>query len=51
MSALAASALIVADGGGFMAAVETRVAAALDARTRCGKCIEACPIAEPAGLG
>jgi heterodisulfide reductase subunit D len=40
----------VADGGGFMTAVEARVAATVDACTRCGKCVEACPMAVPAGL-
>ena len=40
----------MADGGGFMAAVEARVAATIDACTRCGKCVEACPMVEPAGL-
>jgi heterodisulfide reductase subunit D len=39
------------DGGGdFMAAVKTRVEETLDACTRCGKCVEACPMVEPAGL-
>ncbi len=37
-------------GGGFMEAVQTRVAETLDACTRCGKCVEACPMVEPAGL-
>ena len=40
----------VADGGGFMVAVEARVAETIDACTRCGKCVEACPMVEPAGL-
>jgi heterodisulfide reductase subunit D len=37
-------------GGGFMAAVQARVEETLDACTRCGKCVEACPMVEPAGL-
>src|SRR5258708_18082968 len=37
-------------GGGFMEAVQARVAEPLDACTRCGKCVEACPMVEPAGL-
>src|SRR5579862_7253190 len=37
-------------GGGFMEAVQARVAETLDACTRCGKCVEACPMVEPAGL-
>lgn len=40
----------MADGGGFMTAVEARVAETVDACTRCGKCVEACPMVEPAGL-
>lgn len=40
----------MADGGGFMTAVEARIAQTLDACTRCGKCVEACPMVEPAGL-
>jgi|SRR5579872_1856390 len=40
----------MADGGGFMEAVQARVAETLDACTRCGKCVEACPMVEPAGL-
>jgi heterodisulfide reductase subunit D len=42
--------MTVADGGGFMAAVTARVEDTLDACTRCGKCVEACPMVEPAGL-
>jgi len=39
------------DGGGlFMEAVKARVAETLDACTRCGKCVAACPMVEPAGL-
>jgi heterodisulfide reductase subunit D len=33
-----------------MTAVEARVAQTIDACTRCGKCVEACPMVEPAGL-
>jgi len=40
----------VADGGGFMDALQTRVDETLAACTRCGKCVEACPMVEPAGL-
>ena len=40
----------MADGGGFMEAVQARVAETLDACTSCGKCVEACPMVEPAGL-
>jgi heterodisulfide reductase subunit D len=35
---------------GFMTALKSRVDETLDACTRCGKCVEACPMAEPAGL-
>jgi heterodisulfide reductase subunit D len=34
----------------FEAALDDRVSAMLDACTRCGKCVEACPSAKPAGL-
>ena len=37
-------------GGGFMAAVKARIDETIDACTRCGKCVEACPMVEPAGL-
>jgi heterodisulfide reductase subunit D len=37
-------------GGGFMEAVQARVAETLDACTSCGKCVEACPMVAPAGL-
>ena len=37
-------------GGGFMEAVQARVEETLDACTKCGKCVEACPMVEPAGL-
>jgi Fe-S oxidoreductase len=40
----------VANDGDFMIAVKTRVDETLDACTRCGKCVEACPMVEPAGL-
>src|SRR5580658_2672973 len=35
---------------GFMDALKARVDETLDACTRCGKCVEACPMVEPAGL-
>ncbi|RPI44838.1 MAG: (Fe-S)-binding protein, partial [Betaproteobacteria bacterium] len=34
----------------FLDAVRKRVEATLDQCTRCGKCVVACPMAEPAGL-
>lgn len=34
----------------FAAAYESRVADILDACTRCGKCVEVCPMPEPAGI-
>jgi heterodisulfide reductase subunit D len=37
-------------GVGFMEALKARVEETLDACTRCGKCVEACPMVEPAGL-
>ena len=37
--------------GGFEQALASRVDAMIDACTKCGACFEACPIAEPAGLG
>jgi heterodisulfide reductase subunit D len=36
---------------GFEEALSSRVDDMLDACTKCGKCFEVCPIAEPAGLG
>ena len=35
----------------FEAALTARTAQMLDACTRCGKCVEVCPVAEPAGVG
>ncbi len=35
----------------FESALQGRVDEMLDACTRCGKCVEVCPAAEPAGLG
>jgi Fe-S oxidoreductase len=35
----------------FEAALSGRVGAMLDACTQCGKCVEACPITDPAGVG
>ena len=37
-------------GSLFMDAVTAQVNETLDACTRCGKCVEACPMVEPAGL-
>ena len=34
----------------FIGGLESRMAAVVEACTRCGKCFEACPMAEPAGL-
>ena len=36
---------------GFEEALTSRVDDMLDACTKCGKCFEVCPIAEPADLG
>jgi Fe-S oxidoreductase len=38
-------------GTEFMTALKARIDETLDACTRCGKCVEACPMTEPAGLG
>jgi heterodisulfide reductase subunit D len=38
-------------GETFEAALTARVETMIDACTRCGKCVEACPITEPAGVG
>jgi Fe-S oxidoreductase len=35
----------------FEAALTARTADMLDACTRCGKCVEVCPVAKPAGVG
>src|ERR1700688_1865176 len=37
-------------GSPFVDALKTRIENTLDACTRCGKCVEACPMVEPAGL-
>ena len=42
--------MTISGGALFVAAVGKRVDDTLDACTRCGKCIEACPMVEPAGL-
>ena len=42
--------MTVPDYGGLLDAMQRRVEATLDACTRCGKCVEACPMVEPAGL-
>ncbi len=38
------------DGKSFVQALQGRVDETLDACTRCGKCVEACPMVEPAGI-
>ena len=35
----------------FEAALDARAQAMADACTRCGKCVEVCPVTEPGGLG
>ena len=42
----------MAESGGalFLEAVQHRVDQTLDACTSCGKCVEACPMVDPAGL-
>src|SRR6185503_13637031 len=35
----------------FELALAARTAAMLDACTRCGKCVEVCPMAQPSGVG
>src|SRR5436853_1209246 len=42
--------MIESGGSLFLEAVQRRVDETLDACTRCGKCVEACPMVEPAGL-
>ena len=39
-----------AGGPSFLEALHGRVEANLDACTRCGKCVTACPMIEPAGI-
>ena len=39
-----------AQGPSFVEALQGRVGETLDACTRCGKCVAACPMVEPAGL-
>ncbi len=38
------------EGKSFVQALHGRVDEILDACTRCGKCVEACPMVEPAGI-
>src|SRR5690349_20260056 len=42
----------MSDSGGalFLEAMQRRVAETLDACTRCGKCVAACPMVAPAGI-
>src|SRR5512145_2654073 len=37
-------------GDAFIASIDTRVQEILDRCTRCGKCVEVCPTATPAGI-
>src|SRR5512145_732751 len=37
-------------GDAFIASIDTRVQEILDRCTRCGKCVEVCPTAAPAGI-
>src|SRR5256885_15432927 len=39
-----------AEGKSFVEALHTRVDEILDSCTRCGKCVAACPMVEPAGI-
>src|SRR5437763_11865121 len=42
--------MIEAGGTSFVDALHGRVEASIDACTRCGKCVAACPMVEPAGI-
>ena len=42
--------MAVPEYGGLLEAMQRRVDATLKACTRCGKCVQACPMVEPAGL-
>jgi Fe-S oxidoreductase len=42
--------MLEAAGTAFLDALHARVEDTLDACTRCGKCVAACPMAEPAGI-
>jgi len=42
--------MAISGGAHFLGAVRKRIDETLDACTRCGKCVEACPMVEPAGL-
>src|SRR3546814_86041 len=41
---------MIGDGATFLDSLDGRVAHILDACTRCGRCVEVCPMVEPAGL-